>query len=60
MEKKYKLEKYKKNLKPNVTCLLHMAIVYCVIAIGGMIESHVSHSKQWMVGVQGPTHGKRH
>ena len=38
----------KKNLKPNVTCLLHVAIVYCAIAIGDMIESHFSHSEQWM------------
>ena len=60
MEIDVRLEKYKKNLKPNVTCLLHVAIVYCAIAIGDMIESHFSHSKQWMVGVQFPTHGKRH
>ena len=45
------MEKYNKNLNPNVTCLLHMAIVYCAIATGDMIESHFSHSKQWMVGV---------
>ena len=51
MEIDVRLEKYKKNLKPNVTCLLHVAIVYCAIAIGDMIESHFSHSKQWMVGV---------
>ena len=31
-----------------------MAIVYCAIATGDMIESHFSHSKQWMVGVQCP------
>ena len=35
-------------------------LVYCAIAVGDIIESHFSHSKQWMVGVQCPIYGKRH